>query len=82
MQNYKVHIDLCDVYNDLILYDLRDFHHPFVLIFVEASDPDEACNVSINRIQSAIIKVDNSLKARIICRKIRKLIRIDKIESL
>lgn len=80
MPNYKVHIDLCDVYNDLILYDLRDFHHPFVLLFVDANDPDDACENSIYRIQSSIMKIDPSLEARVLCRKVRKLVRIDKIK--
>lgn len=82
MRNYKLTIDLLDVYSDLSNYDIREFNYQFMLIFIEASDPDDACFSVINRIINAILKQDQSIEARILCRKIRKYIRFDKIEAL
>jgi len=82
MRNYKLTIDLLDLYSDLSNYDIREFNYPFILIFIEASDPDDACFMVINRIINAVLRKDSSVEARILCRKIRKYIRFDKIESL
>jgi len=82
MRNYKIYIDLFDVYKDLIRFDLYEFRNPFALVFIEASDPDDACNTVILRIMRMIMRQDSSLETRIVCRKIRKYIRIDKIYAL
>lgn len=82
MQNYKITIDLLEVYIELSNYNLRDFNKPFTLIFIEASDPDDACYRTIHKIINMLLKQDNSISTRILCRKIKKYIRFDKICAL
>jgi len=82
MRNFKIFIDFFDVYEDLMRFDLYEFHSPFTIIFIEASDPDDACNIATLRLMRMIMKQDASIQTRIICRKIRKYLRIDKVYSL
>jgi len=82
MQNYKIFIDFFDVFPDLMRFDLYEFHSPFTILFLEASDPDDACNTAMLRLMRLIMKQDNSISTRITCRKIRRLIRIDKVYAL
>jgi len=84
MQNFRVTIDLSDTYKELIKYSINliGYTLPFSLVFIEANDYDEACYIVINRLLKYIIRKDNSIEARILCRKIKRLTRIDKIEHL
>jgi tRNA G10 N-methylase Trm11 len=82
MRNFKISIDLASIFIDLTKFNLKHFNSPFMLKFVEASDPDDACNEIVRQIITDILYSDNSIEARIICRMIRKFIRIDKIQSL
>jgi len=82
MRNYKISIDLSDLYLDITYFDLREYNKPFMLKFIEASNPDDACHVVLNRIIAEILTENNSIAARVLCRKIRKYMRIDKIECL
>ena len=82
MRNYKIYIDFFDVYQELTKYNLYEFHTPFTILFIEASDPDDACNTAIYRLMYLIMRQDESLQTRIVCRKIRKYLRIDKIYAL
>ena len=82
MPNYRLSIDLIDLYLDLAPYDLREYRLPFCLYFVEADNPDDACSILMYRIMTAVMKVKPTIETRVICRKIRKSMRIDKIECL
>ena len=82
MRNFKIYIDLSDVYLELAKLDLRKFRDPFDVVFVEAENPDEACLIVIRRIVSAIMQESDSLTNRILCEKLKRTIRIDRIESL
>lgn len=82
MRNFKVSIDLSDLQTELKNFVLREFSLPFCLIFIEADDPDDACYELLHRLQSSLITQQNNIETRIICRKIRKYMRIDKIQSL
>jgi hypothetical protein len=82
MPNYRLSIDLIDLQLDLLPYDLREYRLPFCLYFIEAENPDDACSTMMNRIMIAIMKIKPSIETRIICRKIRRHMRIDKIECL
>ena len=53
-----------------------------MLKFIEAENPDDACHVVLDRIIQEILLENDSIEARILCRKIRKHMRIDKIECL
>ena len=82
MRNYKISIDLSDLYLDITDFDLREYNKPFMLKFIEAENPDDACHAVLDRVIHEILSENNSIAARILCRKIRKYMRIDKIESL
>jgi len=82
MQNYKVYIDFFDVFQELRRFNLYEFNTPFTILFIEAASADEACSIVMHRLQSAIMKQDPSIDTRVICRKIRRSIRIDKVYSV
>lgn len=82
MKNFKVSIDLSDIFKEISNFKLREFDAPFLIIFIQASDPDEVCCEITERIINQILKKDTSIKARIVCRYVRKNIRFDKIQPL
>lgn len=82
MKNFKVSIDLSNIFKDISQFKIREFDAPFLIIFIQASNPDEVCSELIYRIINEILKKDNSIKTRIICRCVRKNIRFDKIQPL
>jgi hypothetical protein len=84
MQNYRLSIDLSDIYKELVPYSIHliGYTLPFSLIFIEANDYDDACFITVNRLIRHILSKNKSIHNRILCRKIKRLIRIDKIEKL
>jgi hypothetical protein len=84
MQNYRITIDLSDIYKDLIPYSIHliGYTLPFSLIFIEANDYDDACFMVVDRIIKQILSKSKSISNRILCRKVKRLIRIDKVENL
>ena len=82
MANYRLSVDLVDLYPLLLGYDLRDYRLPFSLYILEADNADDACHEMMIRIMRALLKRDNSIETRVICRKIRRCMRIDKVECL
>ena len=80
MQNYKISIDISSVQKELLDYDLRDFRFPFSTHFVEAANPDEACNMIRNRIINMLLKKEDTTESRLLCERIKREMRIDKIE--
>lgn len=82
MPNYKLLLDLSDLQGDLVKYDLREYRLPFSLYFIESDSPDDACSDMMFRIMRELIELDDSIETRIICRKIRKYMRIDRIICL
>lgn len=73
---------MLDLFQDIFLLDLIGYRDPFLTIFVEASDPDDACCALIHLIISSILSKGDSMKNRILCRNVRRKIRIDRIQSL
>lgn len=82
MRNFKLSIDLSDLQPDLKRFALKEFSLPFITIFIEEDNPDDACYELLIKLIRLILSQDSSLNTRIVCRKIRKLMRIDKIQSL
>lgn len=82
MRNFKLSIDLSDVYLELQDLDLREYNKPFMLKFIEAENPDDACYNILERIITEILSEKDTLEVRVLCRKIRRYLRIDKIEAL
>jgi hypothetical protein len=82
MRNFRLSIDLSDLYIELKSFSLREYSLPFSLIFVEANDPDDACYTVLIKLMKLLMDQDPSLKTRILCKKIKKHMRIDKIAQL
>ena len=80
MRNLKIYRFIRCIFR-ISQIDLRKFRI-FDVIFVEAENPDEACLIVIRRIVSAIMQESDSLTNRILCEKLKRTIRIDRIESL
>lgn len=82
MRNYKLYIDLVDLYEFIQEFDLLEYRNFFMIVFVEAADPDDACHLVRKRIKHSIMDASQTLKARIACRMVNYLLRIDKVYSL
>jgi len=82
MPNYRISIDLVDLYRDIENYSLREYRLPFSLYILEADNPDDASHTIMMRIMRALMKKDTSIETRILCRRIRRSLRLDKIETL
>lgn len=82
MRNFKLSIDLSDLHIELKKFVLREYSLPFSLIFVEANDPDDACYTVLIKLMKLLMDQDPSLQTRILCKKIKKHMRIDKIAQL
>ena len=82
MRNFKLDIDITDLYLDLKEFHLKEYPIPYLTLFIEADDPDDACYTIIQRLIQDVLRRDTSIITRIFCRSIRKLIRFDKIQSL
>lgn len=82
MRNFRLSVDLSDLYTELKRFILREYSLPFSLIFIEAEDPDDACNTILIRLIKLLMDQDPSINTRILCRKIKRHMRIDKIAQL
>jgi hypothetical protein len=82
MRNFKINIDLTDLFKELQQFRLREYSIPYLTLFIEADNPDDACYELTQRIITDILRQDNSIATRIFCKKIKTLIRFDKILSL
>ncbi len=82
MPNYRISIDLVDLYREIENYSLREYRLPFSLYILEADNPDDAAHTIMLRIMRALLKKDTGIKTRILCRRIRRSLRLDKIETL
>jgi hypothetical protein len=82
MRNYKLEVDLLDVINELSPLDLVGYRTPFLTVFVEADNPDDACHSFLRMIKSAILTRDSSMQMRLLCRRITNLVRVDRVYPL
>lgn len=82
MQNFRLSVDISDVYKEIKPKLTKEYSFPFFFIFLEADNPDDACYTFLNRLLHSIINKEDTLDNRILCRKIKKYIRIYKIVKL
>lgn len=75
-------LDISNIFPDIRHLYLKGYNSPFPTIFVTAADPDDACVDAIFGLIKIVLDQDPSVKMRIICRKIRRQARIDKIYCL
>jgi hypothetical protein len=82
MRRYKIQIDISNLFEEIIKYKIREYSHPFITLFINAKNPDEAIEKVILSLIKSILKKDCSPESRILCKKIRRQIRIDKIQRI
>jgi hypothetical protein len=82
MRNYKISIDISDLYLELLDLDMKEYTQPFMLVFVEAKDPDDACFKILLRMIQIILNNGKTIENRILCKKLKYNLRIEKIYSL
>jgi hypothetical protein len=75
-------LDICSTYSSIAHLNIKPYDAPFVTIFISAKDPDEACTKVIQDLIYKIMKIDSSISMRIICQRIKKQAKIDKIYIL
>ena len=76
---FKVHLDLSLIINRLIRFNLNEYNSTKPIVFVEAANPDGACFKATFNLIQIILKQDDSIESRLICRAIREDIRIIKV---
>jgi len=82
MKTYRMMLDISNVFSRIKHLFLKSYNSPFPTIFVNATDPDDACFEVINDLIKIIINQNPSVEMRIVCREIRRKSRIDKIYLL
>lgn len=82
MRNYKITLDISDFFCEVKKFNFREYNEPFLYIFTQASDPDDVCYELVQDLISKILRRDDSIEARILCRRIRRTCRFDRIEQL
>jgi len=80
MKIYKVHMVLTLVIPRLKKYHLDDYNSSTPIIFVEASDPDDACFKAMHKLAGKILRSDHSVENLNFVKDIFNDIRIIKIE--
>jgi len=82
MPNYRLSLDMADLQTELSSFKLREYNLPFTVIFVEAENPDAACYKVRKSLLKLILQQSDDISTRILCEKIKKYLRIDKIDAL
>jgi hypothetical protein len=75
-------LDISNVYRNIKHLNLKKYDSPFPTIFISAKDPDDACNLVINQLITIILDQEPTIRMRLICKKIRRECKIDKIYIL
>lgn len=75
-------LDISNIYRHIRHLKLKKYNSPFPTIFVSAQDPDDACFTVINDLINILLNQDSSIEMRIICKKLRRSCKIDKIYIL
>ena len=83
MINYKVNVDLANFFSKNVMarYKLGKYSIPFCTIFVEAKDPDGAANKVLQDLLDLLVEQYDDVETQILCRKIRKCMRITRIKA-
>jgi len=75
-------LDISNIYLNIKHLKLKKYDSPFPTIFISAKDPDDACYIIIRNLINLIMNQDPSIDMRLICKKIKRECKIDKIYIL
>ena len=78
MPIYKVYLDMTEVIVSLKPYTLGKYNAMFPIVFVEARNPDDACFKAVYNLVKLLLAQDDSVKTRLLCRQIRRKVKIMK----
>ena len=78
---YKVYLDLSLVIARLKRFKLKEYNSTFPIVFVEAKSPDDACFKATYGLVNTLLKQDDSIQTRLLCRSIKHDIRIIQVRS-
>lgn len=81
MKIYKVFLDMTLIIARLSKYRIYEYNHNTPIIFVDASDPDEACFKAVYRLIKRILDQDDSEEAKEICKDIKNDVRVTKVST-
>ena len=79
MKIYKISMDLSLVMTRLKKFRLGEYNSERPTIFVEASDPDEACYLAYHQLAEIILKQDSTRGSSLFVKDIFHDIRIEKL---
>ena len=75
-------LDISNIYAEIRHLNLKKYNSPFPTIFLTAKDPDDACALAFDLLIKIIMDQDPSIKMRIVCRKLKRVCKIDKLQIL
>ena len=78
---YKIYLDLSLIISRLKSFHLQKYNSKFPIVFVEAKSPDDACFKATYLLIKLILDQDDTIETRLLCRSIKKDIRILKVLS-
>ena len=78
---FKVHLDMTFIIARLTKFRLGRYYSLHPIIFVDAADPDGACFKAVYGLIQTILKQDESIDTRLLCRSIKQDLRITKVSS-
>lgn len=76
MKLYKVYLDMSLVIARLRGFKLQKYNSSHPIVFVEASDPDEACWKATHNLMRMLLDQSDSAETRKLCRDIKPDIRV------
>lgn len=79
MKLFVVEVDMLNVLGRLKRFDLREFNHPYPILFIEAKDPDDACYLTSCMISEILLKQDESVETALLIKEVLNDIRIKKV---
>lgn len=82
MINFRIMLDISNIYAEIRHLNLKKYNSPFPTIFLTAKDPDDACALVFDLLIKIIMDQDPSIKMRIVCRKLKRVCKIDKLQTL
>lgn len=82
MINFRIMLDISNIYREIRHLNLKKYNSPFPTIFLTAKDPDDSCALVFDLLIKIIMDQDPSIQMRIICRKLKRICKIDKLQIL
>ena len=81
MKIYKIHLDMTMVLSRLKKFKLKEYNSAFPIVFIEAKSPDDACfKVVYQLIKMILDQGEDTVDTRLLCKNVKRDIRITKVD--